>query len=205
MINNYNFTDYGFVPYGKLVLKTAPVSTAITLAEAKQHLRVDSDFDDDNAYITSLIGVATNLVEQFTRRRLITQTYNLFYDNFPPYIDLQVGIIDSITHIKYYDSDNVIQTLAASEYDLDKRINPGRVYQSKTGSFPGTYDRPNAVEIEFVVGETSADVEDAIKQAMLITVGRYYEQRQDVVLGTIATELPLMVEYILTPYRLLEL
>ncbi|GAG98099.1 unnamed protein product [marine sediment metagenome] len=40
---------------------------------------------------------------------------------------------------------------------------------------------------------------------MLIIVGRYYENRQDVVLGTIASELPLMVEYMLTPYRFLEL
>ena len=40
---------------------------------------------------------------------------------------------------------------------------------------------------------------------MLIIVGRYYEQRQDVVLGTQVAELPLMVEYMLTPYRFLEL
>lgn len=205
MINYNIFTDYGYVPYGKLVLKTAPTDTAITLAEAKQHLRIDSDFDDDNAYITTLIGVATNMVEEFTRRRLITQTYNIFYDNFPPYIDLQVGTIASVINIKYYDSNNIEQTLAASEYDLDKRINPGRIYQSDTGSFPSTYDRPNAVEVEFIVGATASDVEAAIKQAMLIIVGRYYEQRQDVVLGTIATELPLMVEHILTPYRILEL
>ena len=47
MINYNIFTDYGYVPYGKLVQKTAPTDTAISLSEAKQHLRVDSDFDDD--------------------------------------------------------------------------------------------------------------------------------------------------------------
>ena len=205
MINYYNFSDYGIVPYGKLALKTAPTTTAISLAEAKAFLRVDSDYDDDDAYITSLIGVATNVVEQFTRRRLIQQTYNLYHDFFPPYIDLQVGIVDSITHLKYYDADNVLQTLATSNYDLDKRINPGRIYESNTGSFPSTYERPNAVEVEFVVGSAASDVEDAIKQAMYIVIGRYYENRQDVVTGTIASELPLMVEHLLTPYRLLEL
>ena len=176
MIYNYLNLD-SYVNYGKLVLKTAPTGTAISLAEAKQHLRVDSDYDDDNAYITALIGVATNQVEEFTRRRLMTQTYNLYFDVFPPYIDLQLGIVQSLTHVKYYDNSNSLQTLAASEYDLDDKIKPG----------------------------TADDVEDAIKQAMLIIVGRYYEQRQDVVVGTIATELPLMVEYMLTPYRFLEL
>ena len=205
MINYYNFSDYGIVPYGKLVLKTAPTTTAISLAEAKAFLRVDSDYDDDDAYITSLIGVATNVVEQFTRRRLIQQTYNLYHDFFPPYIDLQVGIVDSVTHVKYYDADNVLQTLATSNYDLDKRINPGRIYESNTGSFPSTYERPNAVEVEFIVGSAASDVEDAIKQAMYIVIGRYYENRQDVVTGTIASELPLMVDHLLTPYRLLEL
>ena len=203
--NNNLLNADGYVNYGKLVLKTAPSSTAVTLAEAKQHLRVDSDFDDDDAYITTLIEVATDLVEQFTRRRLITQTYNLYYDQFPDYISLQVGIVASVVHIKYRDTSNVEQTLASSNYVLDDKIKPGRIYVATNGNFPDTYDRPNAVEVEFTVGSAAADVESALKQAMLITVGRYYEQRQDVVLGTIATELPLMVEYILTPYRLLEL
>jgi len=193
------------VPYGKLVLKTAPASTAISLAQAKAFLRIDSDYDDDDSYITSLINVATSVVEEYTRRRLITQTYNLFYDEFPPYIDLQIGDVASVTHIKYYDTDNTQQTLATSEYDVDTVIRPGRIYQAETGDFPNTYERPNAVEVEFIVGATAADIPAPIVQAIYITLGRYYENRQDVVLGTQVQELPLMVEYLLTPYRLLEL
>ena len=205
---NYNFnalrgTD--FVPYGKLVLKTAPASTPITLAEAKAFLRVDSDYDDDNTYITSLISVATQVVEQYTRRRLITQTYNIFYDEFPPYIDLQIGEVASVTHIKYYDEDNTLQTLATDQYDVDTRVRPGRIYQSNTGDFPNTYERPNAIEVEFIVGGSASDVPAPIVQAIYIIVGRYYENRQDVVMGTQVNELPLMVEYLLTPYRFLEL
>ena len=205
---DYNFNTLrgtNYVPYGKLVLKTGPATTAISLAEAKAFLRVDSDYDDDDSYITSLIGVATNVVEQFTRRRLITQTYNIYYDEFPPYIDLQVGNVASVTHVKYYDTDNTLQTLDTSEYDVDIRVKPGRIYQAEDGNFPNTYERANSVEVEFVVGSAASDVEDAIKQAMYIVIGRYYENRQDVVMGTQVNELPLMVEHLLTPYRLLEL
>ncbi len=205
---DYNFNTLrgtNYVPYGKLVLKTGPATTAISLAEAKAFLRVDSDYDDDDAYITSLIGVATNVVEQFTRRRLITQTYNIYYDEFPPFMDLQVGNVASVTHVKYYDTDNTLQTLDTSEYDVDIRVKPGRIYQAEDGNFPDTYERANSVEVEFVVGSAASDVEDAIKQAMYIVIGRYYENRQDVVMGTQVNELPLMVEHLLTPYRLLEL
>ena len=205
---DYNFNTLrgtNYVPYGKLVLKTGPATTAISLAEAKAFLRVDSDYDDDDSYITSLIGVATNVVEQFTRRRLITQTYNIYYDEFPPYMDLQVGNVASVTHVKYYDTDNTLQTLDTSQYDVDIRVKPGRIYQAEDGNFPDTYERANSVEVEFVVGSAASDVEDAIKQAMFIVIGRYYENRQDVVMGTQVNELPLMVEHLLTPYRLLEL
>jgi uncharacterized phiE125 gp8 family phage protein len=205
---DYNFNTLrgtNYVPYGKLVLKTGPATTAISLAEAKAFLRVDSDYDDDDAYITSLIGVATNVVEQFTRRRLITQTYNIYYDEFPPFMDLQVGNVASVTHVKYYDTDNTLQTLDTSQYDVDIRVKPGRIYQAEDGNFPDTYERANSVEVEFVVGSAASDVEDAIKQAMYIVIGRYYENRQDVVMGTQVNELPLMVEHLLTPYRLLEL
>jgi len=193
------------VPYVKLVLKTAPTSTVISLSEAKAFLRIDSDYDDDNTYITSLINVATQVVEEFTRRRLMTQTYNIFYDEFPPYIDLQVGDVASVTHIKYYDADNTLQTLAASNYDVDTKVRPGRIYESEDGDFPNTYERPNAVEVEFIVGGTASDVPAPIIQSIYIIVGRYYENRQDVVMGTQVNELPLMVDHLLTPYRLLEL
>ena len=205
---NYNFNAFtysDYVTYGKLVLKTAPTTTPISLAEAKSFLRIDSDFDDDNTYITSLINVATSMVEEFTRRRLITQTFNIFYDEFPPYIDLQIGEVASVTHIKYYDTSNALQTLATSNYDVDTKIRPGRIYQSEDGDFPNTYDRPNAVEVEFIVGASASDIPAPIIQAIYIIVGRYYENRQDVVTGTIVSELPLMVNHLLTPYRLLEL
>ena len=205
---NYNFnalrgTD--FVPYGKLVLKTAPASTPITLAEAKAFLRVDSDYDDDDTYITSLISVATQVVEQYTRRRLITQTYIIYYDEFPPYIDLQIGEVASVVEIRYYDENNDLQRLPTNQYDVDTRVRPGRIYQSNTGDFPNTYERPNAIEVEFIVGGSASDVAAPIVQAIYIIVGRYYENRQDVVMGTQVNELPLMVEYLLTPYRFLEL
>jgi hypothetical protein len=51
-----------------------PAELPVTLAEAKRHVRVD--FDEDNDYITALIEVATADVEQHLGNQvLITQTW----------------------------------------------------------------------------------------------------------------------------------
>ena len=194
--------DYNFLPYGKLSLVTAPTSTAVSLSEAKTHLRIDSDFTADDTYISTLIDVATNMVEEFTRTRVMAQTVLISFDQFYDVMNLQLGGVTSITHVKYFDTNNVEQTLSATEYAVDLKNKPALLYEAEDGNYPDTYEKPNAVKITFVVGEASAsDVVAAIKHAILIIVGRYYENRQDVVTGTIATELPLMVNHLLTPYR----
>lgn len=42
----------------------------ITLEEAKKHLNINSDFTDDDSYITSLINVSENLVQKHIDREL---------------------------------------------------------------------------------------------------------------------------------------
>lgn len=42
----------------------------ISLAEAKKHLNINSDFTDDDAYIMSLINVAENVVQKHIDREL---------------------------------------------------------------------------------------------------------------------------------------
>lgn len=200
---NYNILKYNnYIPYGKLELLTAPTETLVSLSEAKEHLRVDHSNDD--TYITTLINVATDVVEEFTRRKLATQTWNIYFDEFPPYIDLQLGIVRQIVEVKYYDQSNVLQTLPTSDYDIDLIAKPGRIYEATGKSFPQTYERANAVKVTFQVGN-SAEVPSAFKAAILIIIGRYYENRQDVFVGTQVNELPSLVENLLTPYRLLEL
>ena len=200
---NYNILKYNnYIPYGKLELLSAPTETLVSLSEAKEHLRVDHSNDD--TYITTLINVATDVVEEFTRRKLATQTWNIYFDEFPPYIDLQLGIVRQIVEVKYYDQSNVLQTLPTSDYDIDLIAKPGRIYEATGKSFPQTYERANAVKVTFEVGN-SAEVPSAFKAAILIIIGRYYENRQDVFVGTQVNELPSLVENLLTPYRLLEL
>ena len=204
MITN---TDLGIAittGYGKLRLKTAPTLTPVSVAEAKTHLRIDSSFTADDTYIETLISVATLAAENYTNLAIMQQTWYLFIDSFPDYFNLLKGSLNDaeVNSINYSDQDNVNQTLHASNYFIDGNIKPARIYFAPDATIPSTYDKPNAVTVDFTLGYTAANqVPAPIKQAILLTIGRFYELRQDVVTGTIATVIPRTVEYLLNPYR----
>lgn len=75
----------------------------------------------------------------------------------------------------------------------------GFIEIQKGVSQPSLYKRADAIEIQFKCGYGTAasDVPEAIKQAILLVVGKMYELREDSV-----SRLPKASEYILDPYRI---
>ena len=144
-------------------LKTiTPVSTeAVTLTEAKSHLRIDGTAED--TYITSLITVAREYCETQTRRALASQTLELILDDFPnDYIELPKSPVQSITSIKYKNSDSVETTLTSYISDLDKV--PALIMPEYGDSFPSFTPYPSgAIRIRYVAGHTT-DIPKSIKQ-----------------------------------------
>lgn len=203
MITN---TDLGIAVttgYGKLRLKTAPTVTPVSVAEAKTHLRIDSTFTTDDTYIETLISVATSAAENYTNLAIMSQSWYLDIDAFPDYFNLLKGTLKTLTinSITYSDADNASQTLAASNYFGDGSIKPARIYFAPDATIPSTYDKPNAVSVDFTLGFSSAaNVPAPIKQAILLMVGTYYETRQTVSDRTYK-EIPQSAEYLLMPYR----
>jgi len=63
------------------ILLAGPAAEPVTLAEAKQFLRVEHDDDDD--IIAALIAGSRIHVETQTRRALITQSWRLTRDVWP--------------------------------------------------------------------------------------------------------------------------
>lgn len=87
------------------------------MADAKTHLRVDTN--DEDEYISTLITAAREQVEDTTRRAIMTQTWDYFLDEWPDedFITLPLGKLASVTSVKYKDSDgvetNLTKTLTA--------------------------------------------------------------------------------------------
>ena len=180
---------------------TASTTAILTTAEAKQHLKVDTTADD--SYIDDLVQAATESAQVFTNRFFISTTITQHGDKWCDLAVLFKSPVSSTLHIKYYDSDNTIQTLSPSVYTTDLTHNPARVGLSPNQSFPALADRISAVECKYIVGYGAAasDVPTAIKQAVLLTCGNWYENRQEVVVGRTATELPKSAQYLLEQYK----
>jgi uncharacterized phiE125 gp8 family phage protein len=177
-------------------------STAIlTTAEAKTHLKVDTTADDD--YIDNIISAATESAQIFTNRYFINTTITQHGDTWSDISTLFKSKVSSITHIKYFDNDNSEQTLATSVWISDINHQPARIGLKPEQSFPDLAERINAVNCKYVVGYGSAasDVPEGIREAVLLIVGNWYENRQEIVVGRIATELPKSAQYLLEQFK----
>lgn len=188
------------------VLDTAATSEPIALSEAKLFLKVDTS--DDDALIGTIISSAREYVENFTGYQLLSATYTQYLDKFPnknTAIELLMNPVSAVTHVKYYDSNNTLQTWNTSNYDTDLKGKPARITLANDATFPTVYDRTNAVEIKFVAGYASTSATGFPKQllnAMYLIIGHLYENRQDVIVGSIVTEMRKGADSILRQYRI---
>tara|TARA_R100000008_G_C3584889_1_gene171415 strand:- start:2054 stop:2719 length:666 start_codon:yes stop_codon:yes gene_type:complete len=145
----------------------------------------------------------SNSFDGYLYRDVVTNlsTYGGYYSKYTglSQIVLPYPPLIEITHLKYYDSDNVQQTWSSSNYSVGTFINQKGFIEIKNGiNTPDLYNRADAIEIKFKCGfgSSGSDVPEAIKQAILLIVGRMYELREDSI-----SRLPKASEYILDPYR----
>lgn len=186
-----------------LKLKTAPALTPVSLAEAKAHCRVDHA--DDDAQITALITAATGYLDGYhgiLGRALIEQEWELYYDAFPTEDDLLIplGNLISITGVEYVDPTTLLYTTwAAANYEVDTYNPDGWVLNVET--WPTIAETSNAVRITFKAGYGAAAsaVPPAIRHAILMMVGHWYNSRETV--GEAAVSLPWAADALIAPYR----
>lgn len=185
-----------------LKVNVAATVPLFTTAQAKQHLKIDTTADD--TYIDNLITAATESCQIYTNRYFITTTVTQYSDSWKEVASLYKSPVQELTHIKYYNSSDVLTTWEATEYILDAVSEPARIAVAVDYSFPNLSTRElNRVEVKYKVGygDAASDVPDGIKQAVLLCIGNWYENRQSVITGRTATELPLSSQYLLNQYK----
>jgi hypothetical protein len=158
---------------------TQPAVEPIDLATAKLHCRVE--ITDDDTYITGLISAARKICEARSHLCFITQTIDIFLDNwttsnvassgFTGYfgggnqtgstiysnshkgnqITLPHGPVQSITYVKYTDPNQTTQTWDSTNY-VASLGNPSRVAPVQNTFWPSVASQNDAVNIRYVAG-----------------------------------------------------
>lgn len=190
-----------------LILIDAPTVEPVTVAEAKLHLRVDIATDD--TLIGLLITAARQTLELMARPQLamITQTWKYIADQWPSgdTVELRPWPLQSVASIKYTDDDGVTTTWASTNYLVDTYSEPGRVRLKSDASWPSTtLQELNGLAIQFVAGfgASGSAVPAPLRQAMLILVGHWYENRElALTTGAMASEIPFTVRALMAPWR----
>ena len=173
----------------------------ITLEEAKDHLRVEGDFED--ALILSLIQAAYKHAENKTRRTLIDREETLILDRLPIRgmgIELPFNPVQEILAFDYIDPDGNPESIDLLTLRLDKRtLYPMLMPQFGT-EWPQVIGEPESITIRLRIGyeETPAD----IRQALLLLISHFYEHREAVVAGVSVTTLPMGVDMLLGSYQI---
>lgn len=144
------------IPYLDMVEQ--PAEEPLTLSEVKQALAIDSSEED--ASLANLIKAARIMAEEYLKRSLITQSWQLQFDLYAPSIVvLPRGPVQSVTSVKIIARDWSEQVLDSSAYYL----NAGKEHLIFDAVPMG-----QIVQIQYVAGYGSvADVPQTVKQGML--------------------------------------
>lgn len=188
-----------------LTVTSAPASEPVTVSQAKRHLRVD--WDDDDEYLAGLITAGREWIESRTSRALITQSLRVVWTlpkspesklrglYAPLGMELTFWLprtpLQNVTTAEIEKDLDVWQTLnLTSDYVVDADNDPARVwlrasaisYWAPTGAlinFLGVYAPRVRITYTAGYGATYASVPGMFRRAILTAVAHMYENRED--------------------------
>lgn len=168
--------------HNQIIVVTQPPFEPVTVAEAYQHLRWDTEFEGSplvevyplQALVERNIASARAYVEQFTRRCLVQQTLKIVLPGFPfsrrlfssrwggedtfitrpGSLELLRPPFQSLVSVQYLDKDEVLQTLDPSHYyvDSESSLVAALHFRDTFDTDIATDEREDAVRITWVAG-----------------------------------------------------
>ena len=176
-----------------LVLLQAPAEPVATVEEAQ--LQTRSENPQETLRLASLVAAATALAEAYCRRRFVTQRWQETFDAFPAHaITLEHPPLASVETVAYVDPDGVLQAVPAEDYLVRTGEEPGEVVPAYGENWPSARSEPDAVRVNFTCGYGgAAAVPEAVRQAVLVTVGALYDDPR--------SDLPAAAKALLGPFR----
>ena len=181
-------------------IATPNTNSIVTTAECKTHLRVD--YSDDDTYIANLALAAKETIEDYTNRKLFATNVIQYCDTWNDAYLLYFSPISDITRVEYYNTSNVLTTLSTDVYDKNIYGTPSTITLAPSKTFPAVAERARPILVKYTAGYADASsVPMALKQACLILVAQWYENRLPYVQGRIVSEIPMTATYLMNRYK----
>ena len=185
------------------ILISGPAMEPVSLSEAKAHLRVDTS--DEDTLISSLITAARIHVELSSSKVLITQSWKIYFDRWPSksFCEIPVAPLQGISAVSVFDAQDNSESVDPAGWFADTVSVTGRLVRRFAALWPDPARAANGIEIALTAGygDTSADVPQTLRQAILLLVAHWFETREPVVLGEGAICVPLAVDALIAPSR----
>lgn len=185
---------------------TDSTAEIVELYEAKRHLNI-VDCTDDDEYIASLIVSARHTIEESTSRALASaQSWVAGYEcfNWRGFLHIPRPPLVSVDAVKYFDCNNVEQTISSSKYIVDGS-GDGAAQLGFTDDFSYTSlskDYRAPFRVEFTAGYTAGNFPRNLKRAMFYLIEHFYENRTPVSVAASVAEVPLTFKYLLNQKRI---
>jgi len=183
------------------IQSSPPAVDLITLAQAKLRVRRDDDDDDDGiALLIAAVISQLDGTDGILGRALISQVWVDIWEGFQAgnRVSLALVPVASVASVKYFDVNNVEQTLPDTSYGLHKDNTGGYYLRLSNGTaWPATFERDDAVQITYSAGygDQPDDVPATIRLAALDLLQHWYDYPEPVVVGSIASKIPISIEY----------
>ncbi|HEY3402231.1 MAG TPA: hypothetical protein VGK59_02525 [Ohtaekwangia sp.] len=155
-------------------VQTEGTYTTISLATFKEFLKWDADDTSEDTTMTACLKSAIKQAEAYTRRVIDRATWRTYLDGFNSFT-FDVAPADTVS-VKYYDVDNTLQTLSATDYTFkNKGADAYAELEFDLASSIELYDRYEPVYVEYSAGYTTypSDLQDTI----LHQAADYFENR----------------------------
>lgn len=200
-------------------LITPPAAEPVALADVKAELRLE--IPDEDSLLARMVTAARLHVETVTRRVLVTQSWRIFLDVWPPLtryaepdvrvlrrprrpavaVELPIVPIRAVQAVTVYDAEGNASLVDPSQYVLD-RVRVPALFLASAGLASRSI-APNGIEIDVLAGYGDPpDVPAPIREAIIRLAALWFEHRLDDSLAGLAP-MPPVVQALIEPYRVL--
>jgi uncharacterized phiE125 gp8 family phage protein len=180
-----------------VVLVSGPSSEPLTLAEARNWVRVSDGADD--GLLQSLIVSARLAVEAATSRVLLSQQWRLTIDDWPSsgQLFLPLTPVRSISRVRVLDGAGVARDALLSLFTLDASLDRARIQLGSPLPPPGVPNGGIILDLVVGYGDAASAVPEPLRLAMRHLVAFWYANR-----GDDAASPPAAIGAMLAPYRI---